>query len=132
LTLIWVFKSGLFAAALAAALASPPASAAAGEARAAAVDSCSALRKGDSWFGPDKARHFAASFILTGTVSRTLHVRGHESRRLSLAAGVGCTVSLGGLKEILDRRTGRGHASWKDMAANLLGAGCGALLLSWW
>lgn len=124
----WVFKSGFLAAALAAALAAPPAPAA----DAQAPDSSAVSRRGDSWFGTDKARHFTASFILTGAASRTLHVRGHESRRLSLAAGIGCTVSLGGLKEILDRRTGRGHASWKDMAANLLGAGCGALLLSWW
>jgi uncharacterized protein YfiM (DUF2279 family) len=128
LTPSWVFKSGLFAAALAAALAAPPASAA----DAHAPDSSAVSRREDSWFGTDKAQHLAASFIMTGAVSRTLHVRGHESRSLSLAAGVGCTVSLGGLKEILDGRTGLGHASWKDMAANLLGAGCGALLLSWW
>jgi uncharacterized protein YfiM (DUF2279 family) len=124
----WVFKSGFFAVALAAALAALPAPAAVAQ----APDSSAVVRRGDPWFGTDKARHFTASFILTGAVSRTLHVRGRESRNRSLAAGIGCTVSLGGLKEILDRRTGRGQASWKDMAANLLGVGCGALLLSWW
>ncbi|MBN2201228.1 DUF2279 domain-containing protein [bacterium] len=124
----WVFKAGLLAAACAAALAVPSA---AGEARAAEADSCAVIRGGDSWFGADKARHFTASFLLTGAVSRTLHVHGHENRSRSLAAGVAFTVSLGGLKELLDR-TGRGHASWKDMAANLLGAGCGVLLVAWW
>ncbi len=117
---------------IAAALAVPSGTAAAGEARATAADSCVIVRGGDSWFGTDKARHFTASFLLTGAVSRTMNVQGHESRNRSLAAGVAFTVSVGGLKEILDRGTGRGHASWKDMAANLLGAGCGALLLSWW
>lgn len=125
------FRPVVAAAACAAALAVPSVPAAAGEARAAAADSCAVVRGGDSWFGADKARHFTASFLLTGAVSRTLHVHGHENRSRSLAAGVGFTVSLGGLKEMIDR-TGRGHASWKDMAADALGAGCGALVLSWW
>ncbi len=125
------FRPIVAAAACAAALAVQPAPAAAGEVRAAAGDSCTIVRGGDSWLGADKARHFTASFLMTGAVSRTLHVHGRESRSRSLAAGVAFTVSLGGLKEMLDR-TGRGHASWKDMAANALGAGCGALLLSWW
>lgn len=131
----WAFKTAVkpavAAAALAAGLAVQPAPAGAEEARAAAADSSAGARGGDSWFGADKARHFTASFLLTGAVSRGLRVHGHESPSRSLAAGVGFTVSLGGLKEMFDR-TGRGHASWKDMAANALGAGCGALLLSWW
>lgn len=132
----WAFKTAIrpavaAAVLIAAAIAVGPAPAAAEAARAVAADSSAGVRGADPWFGADKARHFTASFLLTGAVSRGLRVHGRESRSRSLAAGVGFTVSLGGLKEMLDR-TGRGHASWKDMAANALGAGCGALLLSWW
>jgi putative lipoprotein len=86
----------------------------------------------DKWIGKDKARHFVASFLMTGAVSYSANHHWKCGRPESVQWGFGMTLTLGTLKEIRDIRHPGAQASLKDLAADFLGAACGALLLSGW
>lgn len=77
------------------------------------------------WLAADKELHFAGSLA----IAASLRVEG-QSRRTSL----GATFGVGVVKEIYDaalkpKRMGRG-ASWKDLAADLVGALAGVALVA--
>jgi uncharacterized protein YfiM (DUF2279 family) len=89
-------------------------------------------RAPDPWFGTDKAQHFVVSFLVMGAVSYSEQHRWNCSRSQGVKWGFGLTLSLGICKEIRDLRHPESRASLRDLAADLLGAACGALLVAWW
>lgn len=75
------------------------------------------------WLASDKELHFAGSLA----IAASLRVEGQ-----SRATSVGATFGIGLVKEMYDvalkpKRMGRG-ASWKDLAADLMGALAGVAL----
>jgi uncharacterized protein YfiM (DUF2279 family) len=86
----------------------------------------------DRWLGRDKAQHAVVSMLLTAALSRAARLEAGAPRRRAVFIGAGCAVSIGCLKEIFDGLTGRGRASRRDLAADVLGTGAGALALAWW
>ncbi|MEZ4416840.1 MAG: hypothetical protein R3E10_13910 [Gemmatimonadota bacterium] len=81
----------------------------------------------DAWLAKDKAEHFAASAIIAaGTYAFAIPLWECKQPRALLATGV--SLSAGLLKEWSDSR-GRGQASWKDLAWDVLGVAAGVGLL---
>jgi uncharacterized protein YfiM (DUF2279 family) len=128
----WVFSLAALAAIEAAPACAAPDAATAAPAAGPACFAAARPADPDRWLGRDKAQHAVVSMILTAALSRAARLEGGAPRRRAVFIGAGCAVSLGCLKEIFDGRTGRGRASRKDLAADLLGAGAGALALAWW
>ena len=87
------------------------------------------LPKADSWLGKDKAQHFVASFVLVsfGSVWHSVHYDNGTGQDVRF--GMGLTLGLGLAKEFLDLSASSGRFSWKDIVADLAGAGLGGLLL---
>lgn len=76
-----------------------------------------------SWTAPDKELHFAGSLA----VAASIRVTGRSEAESFTAA-----VSVGVLKELYDatiKPSTKKGASWKDLAADILGAAAGVLLL---
>ena len=90
------------------------------------------LIKKDHWFSEDKAKHVAASFILTGVTTYYCRHRQKWSGEKSVVFGAGLTFSMGMGKEIVDLKSDDHLFSWKDLTADLVGIGLGVVLLSWW
>jgi putative lipoprotein len=87
----------------------------------------------DLWFGKDKARHLIGSFLLVGATSRWYgHQVGMGKKEERIVFGMGVTLVLGVAKEVWDGWSGKGQASWKDLAADVLGLLAGACLLGGW
>jgi uncharacterized protein YfiM (DUF2279 family) len=83
----------------------------------------------DSWFSPDKLDHLLFSATLAGSGFLALKVTGStESDALLLSAS--SVTSLGLVKEIVDLVRPRGHASWKDLVADLAGVALGVMVVS--
>jgi len=84
----------------------------------------------DLWLGKDKGDHFAASVFLTGmgfyAARRELHLNDNRSKN----AAIGFSFSLGILKEVYDKVSKKGCVSYKDLIADMAGAGFGFALLS--
>lgn len=84
----------------------------------------------DNFFGPDKAKHFLVSMILTVFLYKTsevnLNLNDSESRIL---AG-GFTLTLGISKEIWDKSKPENHFSWKDLATDILGICTGLMIIN--
>jgi len=75
-----------------------------------------------SWTAADKELHFAGSLAIASSI----RVTGRSEGESFTAA-----VSVGVLKEIYDvtlKPSARKGASWKDLAADILGAAAGVLL----
>ena len=84
--------------------------------------------KQDLWFSQDKFHHFTASFLGTlclSQVSMNMVVDDHDHASL---AGSSIMVSVGIVKEFSDKKQPNNHFCWKDLTANLLGAGFGMVL----
>lgn len=79
----------------------------------------------DRWLGRDKAKHFVVSAVIQGAGHSLLRAGGLEYRDASLGAGV-VTLTVGVGKELWDRSRGR-YLSWKDLTADVLGGGTGAV-----
>jgi putative lipoprotein len=79
----------------------------------------------DSWFGMDKAKHFAATFGLAA-VGYCASGLGFLSRRARLCSGAGIALTAGVAKE-LDDMAGYGNPSWKDLTWDVVGT-CAGLL----
>ena len=79
----------------------------------------------DAWWGPDKAKHFAAGFALAA--GGTLTARDLEPEE---AAAIGWTAAMAaGLgKETYDLRIKGTCWSWRDVFWDFLGASAGASL----
>lgn len=81
----------------------------------------------DRWFARDKVMHFAASMVIQSVGYSVLRSNGFEYRDAAWTAG-GLTLTTGIGKELWDRSRG-GAFSWKDLAADGLGGGTGAVLM---
>ena len=82
----------------------------------------------DRWFARDKALHFAISAVVQGTTHSVLRANGFEYRDAAWTAGA-TTLVVGVGKELWDRRAGRAF-SWKDLAADGVGGGTGAVVMA--
>jgi len=82
---------------------------------------------GDSWFGPDKVKHFfTAGFVQSVAYSTARSTGASHGTSLAAASAVTAGVSIG--KEVWDGRSG-GTVSVKDLAWDAAGAGAATLLL---
>ena len=80
----------------------------------------------DDWLGADKAAHFGYSAAFGAAATTTIPLAGGPGpdwRSFALGAGIG--VLPGMAKEVWDL-SGRGDASWKDLAWDAIGALAGA------
>lgn len=84
----------------------------------------------DPWFGRDKALHVSVSFLLTLSGQYFLVSKADLSESTALPISAATALSVGLMKEIADSQRPRNpHFSWRDMAANAVGVGLGALLI---
>jgi uncharacterized protein YfiM (DUF2279 family) len=81
----------------------------------------------DCWTSPDKFDHLLVSAVLSGGVFLSLNVTRNDED-FSLVSSVGGVVAFGAFKEIYDAYHPRQQSSWKDLAADALGALLGALI----
>ena len=83
----------------------------------------------DSWFGPDKIKHFFMSaFIESVTYSALQAAR--VNHRPALRGAIGVTMVIGVGREIHDKRTPGNIFSVRDLTWDAVGATAGAVLLS--
>jgi putative lipoprotein len=83
----------------------------------------------DSWFGPDKIKHFFMSaFIESVTYSALQAAR--VNHRPALGGAIGVTMAIGIGREIHDMRTPGNIFSVRDLTWDAVGATAGAVLLS--
>ena len=83
----------------------------------------------DSWFSPDKIKHFFMSaFIESVTYSALQAAR--VNHRPALGSAIGVTMAIGVGREIHDKRTPGNIFSVRDLAWDAVGASAGAVLLS--
>ena len=88
-------------------------------------------RPADDWLGADKATHAGVSFALAAGGALALRAGMDASRSDARALAVGTTLALGVTKEVADARRPRAPLfSWRDLAANAVGAALGALAAS--
>ncbi|MDD5230992.1 MAG: DUF2279 domain-containing protein [Candidatus Marinimicrobia bacterium] len=84
----------------------------------------------DKWLALDKLKHFSTSLFMTTTLfygqNRVFDVQAEKSNMKA----VGVTISLGLLKELGDSRHNINHFSWRDLIADILGAGTAILILN--
>ena len=83
----------------------------------------------DRWLGEDKLQHFFVSAFLTGVGYLIVRepLRTSENRSVYYGSGFSFSVGLG--KEIYDLQSKKGHPSFKDIVADLLGIGVAVLLI---
>jgi putative lipoprotein len=82
-----------------------------------------AAQSTDPWFGPDKARHFTLSALITSGgygVSTFLT----ESIPVRVAFGASVGITAGAAKELFDL-AGFGHPSFRDFAWDVFGTAVG-------
>jgi len=88
------------------------------------------LTGSDKWLAKDKADHFMSSAFLIGlgyyAAKKELNFSDPASRNIA----VGFSFSLGIAKEIYDGTFKKGTPSFKDLIADLLGAGFGYLVIN--
>jgi putative lipoprotein len=87
----------------------------------------------DRWLARDKAQHFAATagIALGGYGGAALL---DAETRWRVAIGLGAGMAAGLAKEAWDL-SGRGDASWRDVAWDAIGSGVGVLVgfvVEWW
>ena len=88
---------------------------------------CAGFRAcGDAWWGPDKAKHFAAGFVLGagGTALAAQELDPEEAAALGWLAA----MAAGAGKEFYDLRVKGTCWSWHDLFWDFLGASAGASL----
>ena len=83
----------------------------------------------DTWFGPDKIKHFFMSaFIESVTYSALQAAR--VNHRPALGGAIGVTMAVGIGREIHDKRTPGNILSVRDLTWDAVGATAGAVLLA--
>ena len=83
----------------------------------------------DSWFSPDKIKHFFMSaFIESVTYSALQAAR--VNHRPALGTAIGVTMAFGVGREIHDKRTPGNIFSVRDLTWDVVGASAGAVLLT--
>jgi putative lipoprotein len=84
------------------------------------------IRLTDRWFGEDKLKHFAASFVVSSLAASGARAWGADrDTRVGIAIGVGATAGVG--KEVADRRAG-GPFSFRDLVWDAGGITAAALV----
>ena len=79
----------------------------------------------DRWFGEDKVKHFAMSYMITvGGYSGARFVAGHNE---SMMIGAGIALAAGIAKEIYDRNH-NGTPSFRDLLWDAAGIATGVIL----
>jgi len=94
------------------------------------LDSTRQAKFNDPWFSIDKLKHVSTAFFMTTTLFYFQNRIMSRSAPHSIPSSAIVTFSIGGLKELYDRRKKDGGCSWRDMAANSLGTISAILLLS--
>ncbi|MDQ7063039.1 MAG: hypothetical protein Q9P90_02205 [candidate division KSB1 bacterium] len=92
------------------------------------VHDSSRVQPADPWLGADKFKHIALSAYLLGAQMYIYQQPLGLDERRALGLAVTGTAVIGIGKEIYDGVSGRGQASFKDLAADLLGIALGSLL----
>ncbi len=87
------------------------------------------LVKSDPWFAQDKFDHFLFSAFAAGMAYGTLHHNFGQREGKSLIIGASLSFALGLGKEAYDLKSRNGHPSFKDLLADLLGAGCAVFMI---
>jgi putative lipoprotein len=80
----------------------------------------------DSWFGPDKAKHFVVSAAIGAGSSTILKNKGRSDCDAA-AGGLSISLAFGAGKEYHDKYISNKYWSWKDMFWNLVGGTVGSL-----
>jgi len=88
---------------------------------------CGASVCNDTWLGPGRAEHFAASFAIGAGVS-TLAGNSGWAPGSSAALGLGAVAVAGTGKETIDLKVSKTCWSWKDLAWELLGGVTGTAI----
>lgn len=83
----------------------------------------------DAWLGKDKLQHFVVSAFLTTYTTFALKESWDVSKNNALVWGSSVTVTFGAGKELMDSKSKKGHASWKDFLADLLGIASAAVVI---
>jgi len=84
----------------------------------------------DRWLARDKAAHFALSCAIIGFGYHLGRYEGSGSRNGARNAAVTVSLSLGIAKELRDSTKKGNHFSLKDLAADIAGTACGAILFT--
>jgi uncharacterized protein YfiM (DUF2279 family) len=82
---------------------------------------------GDSWFAPDKVKHFLMGAFVQSVAYSAVRAAG-ASHTASLAAASGVTAGVSVAKELWDAHAG-GTPSARDLVWDAAGAGAATLLL---
>lgn len=84
----------------------------------------------DRWLARDKASHLAVSAALVGFTHHLLRYEQGNVRAASRNLSVGMSLGWGLAKEARDASRPNNHFSYKDLAADLLGAGLGMIIFT--
>jgi uncharacterized protein YfiM (DUF2279 family) len=84
----------------------------------------------DDWWARDKAKHLAVSTLWTLSTQYVLVAKADWSERDALPVSVASAATVGLAKEVYDRRVGpTATFSWKDLVADAVGIGIGAVIV---
>ncbi len=86
-----------------------------------AVKQMTANKHKDPWPGKDKFQHFLVSAFLTGYTYLALKESLDVSKDHATVWGGSVSLSIGIGKEAFDLKSKKGHASFKDLLADVLG-----------
>ncbi len=99
----------------------------------AAVLNCQTSEKtglSDRWLGRDKLSHFAVSLAAVGLANHWLEAESAEPPVRARNTAVVFSLSLGIVKELQDGAQKGNRFSFKDLAADILGAAAGIVLFT--
>ena len=83
----------------------------------------------DKWLGNDKITHAVVCFTMAGFTVGTARTMLHNTKDGSFTIGISVPLGIGLLKEWYDMKHPKKHrASFKDLAADCIGAAIGAAL----
>jgi uncharacterized protein YfiM (DUF2279 family) len=87
------------------------------------------VRSPDKWLGNDKITHAVVCFTMAGFTVGTARTMLHNTKDGSFTIGISVPLGIGLLKEWYDMKHPKKHrASFKDLAADCIGAAIGAAL----
>lgn len=86
------------------------------------------VQQKDCWFGKDKFDHFVASAFLTSFTYYAAREHFTQTHTAAFNFAGGITLALGAGKEIRDKNSRSGVASFRDFIADFLGVGVGLLI----
>ncbi len=91
-----------------------------------ACSGCASFRScgnGEGWFGQDKAKHFAGSALIGGSVTAIAAQDMDTGEAVALGYAVAMSAGIG--KEVYDLNVKNTCWSWKDLVWDFLGASVG-------